>query len=72
MPILFSAVACDRNIVAKFASCDGNFMEIAETVMSKLPPCNNKMTYSHGIYLLHYIAEDEYVYFSITDKVSTD
>lgn len=71
MPIVFSAVASERNIVSNFASCDGNFTEIAEQVLSKLPTCNNKMTYSHGIYLLHYIAEDDYLYFCITDKVST-
>ncbi|XP_021193361.3 vesicle-associated membrane protein 7 [Helicoverpa armigera] len=69
MPIVFSAVSYDRNIVANFASCDGNFTEIAECVLSKLPPCNNKMTYSHGVYLLHYIAEDNYLYFCITDKL---
>ncbi|KAJ8726893.1 hypothetical protein PYW08_015290 [Mythimna loreyi] len=69
MPIVFSAVASDRNIVSNFASCDGNFTEIAEQVLSKLPPCNNKMTYSHGTYLLHYIAEDDYLYFCITDKL---
>lgn len=68
MPILFSVVACDRNILAHFASCDGNFMEIAEQVLYKLPSDDNKMTYSHGIYLLHYIVENNYVYFCITDK----
>lgn len=71
MPIVFSAVASNRNIVSNFASCDGNFTEIAEQVLSKLPPCNKKMTYSHGTYLLHYIAEDGLLYFCITDKVST-
>ncbi|CAH1635096.1 unnamed protein product [Spodoptera littoralis] len=69
MPIVFSAVASDRNIVSNFASCDGNFTEIAEQVLSKLPACNNKMTYSHGTYLLHYISEDDYLYFCITDKL---
>nr|XP_021193361.2 vesicle-associated membrane protein 7-like [Helicoverpa armigera] len=69
MPIVFSAVSYDRNIVANFASCDGNFTEIAECVLSKLPACDNKMTYSHGVYLLHYISEDDYLYFCITDKL---
>ncbi|KAH9640643.1 hypothetical protein HF086_000587 [Spodoptera exigua] len=69
MPIVFSAVANDRSIVSNFASCDGNFTEIAEQVLSKLPACNNKMTYSHGTYLLHYISEDDYLYFCITDKL---
>ena len=70
MPIVFSAIASNRNLVWNFASCDGNFTEITEQVLAKLPPCDSKMTYSHGVYLLHYIAEDNYLYFCITDKVS--
>lgn len=69
MPILFSVVACERDMVSHFASCEGNFMEIAEQVLLKIPQCDMKMTYSHGTYLLHYIAQDSYVYFCITDKV---
>ncbi|CAB3256652.1 unnamed protein product [Arctia plantaginis] len=69
MPILFSAVACERTILSHFASCDGNFMDIAELVLAKLPQCNNKMTYSHGTYLLHHIIENNYFYFCITDKL---
>lgn len=70
MPILFSAVACDKKVSSDFASCDGNFMEIAEEVLSKIPPRDHKMTYSHGPYLFHYIVQDTYFYFCITDKVS--
>ncbi|XP_059059974.1 vesicle-associated membrane protein 7-like [Achroia grisella] len=68
MPILFSAVACDKRLLSKFASCDGNFMEIVEEVLSKIPCGNDKMTYSHGHYLLHYIVQEKYFYFCITDK----
>lgn len=70
MPILFSAVACDKVLVSKFAACDGNFREIIAEVLSKIPPKNEKMTYSHGPYLFHYIIADNYFYFCITDKVS--
>ncbi|XP_026765029.2 vesicle-associated membrane protein 7-like [Galleria mellonella] len=68
MPILFSAVACNKRLLTKFASCDGNFMEIVEEVISKIPCRNDKMTYSHGHYLLHYIVQEKYFYFCITDK----
>ncbi|XP_050677105.1 vesicle-associated membrane protein 7-like [Leptidea sinapis] len=68
MPILFSAFACDRVIVNKFASCEGNFDEIVETMLIKLPQNNRKMTYSHGKYLLHYIVEDRLFYFCVTDR----
>ncbi|XP_045492401.1 vesicle-associated membrane protein 7-like [Colias croceus] len=68
MPILYSAVASDNNIVSKFASCDGNFDEIVEQVILKIPTNINKMTYSHGRYLLHYILDVDGFYFCITDK----
>ncbi|XP_053600511.1 vesicle-associated membrane protein 7-like [Plodia interpunctella] len=68
MPILFSAVACDKIIKSKYASCDGNFTEIIEEVMLRLPSGRGKMTYFHGHYLFHYIIEDVYFYFCVTDK----
>lgn len=70
MPILFSAVACDKVVLNKFATCDGNFSEIVEEVVTKIPDRNNKMTYSHGRFLLHYIKEERNFYFCITDRVS--
>lgn len=70
MPILFSAVAYTRHVLAKYACCDGNFTEIVDEVLSKIPSEDHKMTYSHGHYLLHYIVDDHHFYFCITDKVS--
>ncbi|CAG9791867.1 unnamed protein product [Diatraea saccharalis] len=69
MAIIFSAVARDDNILTKFASCEGNFTEIMQQVLSKIPFCNDKMTYLHGHYLFHYIVVDKHCYFCITDKL---
>lgn len=69
MPILFSAVSLDREVFNTFASCDGNFEEILELVLAKVPKGDYKMTYLHGRYLLHYISENKYLYFCITDRV---
>lgn len=71
MPILFSVVAKEQNMLANFASCDGNFIEISQQVLSKIPSSIDKMTYYHGPYLIHYILEDKHLYLCITDKVST-
>ncbi|CAF4955202.1 unnamed protein product [Pieris macdunnoughi] len=68
MPILFSAVVCHKVVVEQFATCDGNFGEIVELVMRKIPERNDKMTYSFGRFLLHYINEDGSFYFCITDR----
>ena len=48
MPLLFAVVARGNTILAKYAGCAGNFMEVVEQVLSKIPPENNKLTYTHG------------------------
>lgn len=70
MPILFSVIARGTVVLAKYASCAGNFTEVTEQILSKIPPHDDKLTYSHGNYLFHYIAENKLVYFCITDDVS--
>lgn len=71
MPLLFSVVARGTVVLAKYATCAGNFTEVTEQLLSKIPPHDDKLTYSHGNYLFHYIAENKLVYFCITDDVST-
>ena len=48
MPILFAVVARGTTVLAKYASCAGNFMEVVEQVLGKISPENAKLTYSHG------------------------
>ena len=48
MPILFSVVARGTTVLAKYASCAGNFTEVTEQILSKIPQGNSKLTYSHG------------------------
>ncbi|KAH3835111.1 vesicle-associated membrane protein 7-like [Dreissena polymorpha] len=67
MPILFSTVARGTTVLAKYASCAGNFTEVTEQILAKIPPDNSKLTYSHGSYLFHYICEDRIIYLCITD-----
>ncbi|PIO39605.1 hypothetical protein AB205_0083060, partial [Aquarana catesbeiana] len=67
MAILFSVVARGTTILAKHAWCGGNFLEVTEQVLAKIPSENNKLTYSHGSYLFHYICQDRIIYLCITD-----
>uniref|UniRef100_H3CF12 Vesicle-associated membrane protein 7 n=1 Tax=Tetraodon nigroviridis TaxID=99883 RepID=H3CF12_TETNG len=67
MAILFAVVARGTTILAKHAYCGGNFLEVAEQILAKIPSENNKLTYSHGSYLFHYICHDRIVYLCITD-----
>ncbi|CAG5009736.1 unnamed protein product [Parnassius apollo] len=68
MSILFSVIANKKNIIHKYATCDGNFIDIVSEVLSKISFKNNKMTYIHGQYLFNYVIENEYVYFCVTDR----
>lgn len=56
--------------MAKYATCAGNFAEVTEQILVKIPPQNDKLTYSHGNYLFHYICENHIIYMCITDDVS--
>ncbi|KAK3923229.1 Vesicle-associated membrane protein 7 [Frankliniella fusca] len=67
MPILYSVIARGTTVLAKYAACAGNFAEVTEIIMAKIPPENSKMTYSHGSYLFHYICENRIIYMCITD-----
>ncbi|XP_033290028.1 vesicle-associated membrane protein 7-like [Orcinus orca] len=66
MAILF-AVARGTTILAGHAWCGGNFLEVTEQILAKIPSENNKLTYLHGNYLFHYICQDRIVYLCITD-----
>lgn len=67
MPILYSVIARQTTILAKFAECVGNFAEVTEQIISKIPADNHKLTYCHGHYLIHYICENKIIYMCITD-----
>ncbi|XP_052078396.1 vesicle-associated membrane protein 7-like [Mytilus californianus] len=67
MPILFCVVSRGTTVLAKYASCAGNFTEVTEQILAKISPGDSKLTYSHGSYLFHYINEDRIVYLCITD-----
>ncbi|XP_011383661.1 vesicle-associated membrane protein 7-like [Pteropus vampyrus] len=56
MAILFAVVARGTTILAKHAWCGGNFLEVTEQILAKIPSENNKLTYSHSkrFFLVHY------------------
>uniref|UniRef100_A0A8C9PX84 Uncharacterized protein n=1 Tax=Spermophilus dauricus TaxID=99837 RepID=A0A8C9PX84_SPEDA len=58
MAILFAVVARGTTILAKHAWCGGNFLEVIEQILAKIPSENNKLIYSHGNYLKPLIFSD--------------
>nr|XP_002127203.1 vesicle-associated membrane protein 7-like [Ciona intestinalis] len=67
MTILFSIIARGTTVLARYASCAGNFQEVSEQILSKITADDAKLTYSHGSYLFHYICDDRIVYMAITE-----
>ncbi|XP_055913126.1 vesicle-associated membrane protein 7 isoform X2 [Eupeodes corollae] len=67
MPILYSVISRGTTVLAKFAECVGNFAEVTEQIISKISLKNEKLTYSHGNYLIHYNCENKIIYMCITD-----
>lgn len=69
MPILYSVISRGTTVLVRYASCAGNFAEVTEQIIGKIPPHDDKLTYSHGNYLFHYICEGHLIYMCITDDV---
>ncbi|XP_011681933.1 vesicle-associated membrane protein 7-like isoform X1 [Strongylocentrotus purpuratus] len=67
MPILYAVIARGTTVLANYAACQGNFTEVTEQVLMKIPPQNAKLTYSHGAYLFHYVSDERIIYMCITD-----
>lgn len=68
MPLLYTVVARGSTVLARYATCAGNFAEVTEQILVKISPGeSSRLTYSHASYLFHYVAEDGIVYMCITD-----
>jgi len=67
MPILYTVVARGTTVLVKHAACAGNFSEVTEQVLNKIPAEDSRLTYSHGSFLFHYVKQDGVVYLCITD-----
>ncbi|KAK8726545.1 hypothetical protein OTU49_010297 [Cherax quadricarinatus] len=68
MPLLYSVIARSTTVLARYATCAGNFAEVTEQILSKIAPGESgRLTYSHASYLFHYVAEEGVVYLCITD-----
>lgn len=73
MSILYAVVAQGPVVLARYASCAGNFQEVAEQILSQVkvdsgPP---RMTYTHDHYLTHYVISHGIIYLCMTEDVSS-
>ncbi|EIW75548.1 VAMP synaptobrevin-like protein [Coniophora puteana RWD-64-598 SS2] len=71
MSLLHALVARGSVILAEHQGPgDRNFSHAAQTVLSKIPPNNSKLTYVWQEYLFHYIADNGYIYLVMADDAA--
>jgi len=65
--LLCCVVSRGTTVLARYAQCAGNFSEICELVLVKIPPGDGKMSYSHGEFLYHYTSQQGIITLAISD-----
>jgi len=54
-------------ILAEYTGSSGNFTQVTQAILDKIPPNNSKLTYVYDRYLFHYICEDGITYMCMAD-----
>ncbi|KIP09341.1 hypothetical protein PHLGIDRAFT_116439 [Phlebiopsis gigantea 11061_1 CR5-6] len=67
MSLIHALVARGSAILAEHQSGTRDFSQATQTILSKIPPNNSKLTYVWEQYLFHYISEGGYVYLVMAD-----
>ncbi|KAJ2714675.1 hypothetical protein H4R19_001604 [Coemansia spiralis] len=65
--IVYALVARRATVLAEHSSTAGNFQQVTQTILDKIPPNDSKLTYVYDRYLFHYISEGGIVYLCIAD-----
>ena len=66
--ILCCVVSRGTTVLARYAQCAGNFSEICELVLGKIPPGDGKMSYSHGEFFYHYTSKQGIITLAISGR----
>ncbi|KAI0079781.1 VAMP/synaptobrevin-like protein [Panus rudis PR-1116 ss-1] len=67
MSLIHALVAKGNTILAEHQSGARDFSNAVQTVLSKIPPNNSKLTYVWEQYLFHYVSEGGYIYLVMAD-----
>lgn len=66
--IIYALVARGPVILAEHSTTTGNFQQVTQAILDKIPPNNSKLTYVYDRYLFHYISENGIVYLCMADE----
>ncbi|KAF9002570.1 VAMP/synaptobrevin-like protein [Cyathus striatus] len=67
MSLIHALVAKGNTILAEHQADKRDFSQATQTILSKIPPNNSKLTYVWEQYLFHYISEGGYTYLVMAD-----
>ncbi|RHZ63262.1 hypothetical protein Glove_330g35 [Diversispora epigaea] len=67
MSLIYGLVARGSVILAEYTNSSGNFTQVTQAILEKIPPNNSKLTYVYDRYLFHYICEDGLTYMCMAD-----
>ncbi|KAI9320113.1 synaptobrevin domain-containing protein [Dichotomocladium elegans] len=68
MSLIYAVVAHEAVILAEHSNSSGNFGQVTQAILEKIPPNNSKLTYVYDSYLFHYICEDGITYMCMGDN----
>lgn len=66
--LIYSFVARGSVVLADYSNFTGNFSTIAAQCLQKLPPNNNKFTYTCDQHTFNYLVEDGFTYMVVADE----
>ncbi|GJE92413.1 VAMP/synaptobrevin-like protein [Phanerochaete sordida] len=67
MSLIHALVARGSTVLAEHQSGTRDFSQATQTILSKIPPNNSKLTYVWEQYLFHYISEGGFIYLVMAD-----
>jgi len=66
--LIYSFVARGSVVLAEYTAFTGNFSTIAVQCLQKLPPNNNKFTYTCDAHTFNYLVEDGFAFMVVADE----
>ncbi|KAI5122834.1 hypothetical protein M0805_003129 [Coniferiporia weirii] len=67
MSLIHALVACGSVILAEHQAGERDFSQATQTILSKIPPNDSKLTYVWEQYLFHYVSEGGITYLVMAD-----
>ncbi|CDH58873.1 vesicle-associated membrane protein 714 [Lichtheimia corymbifera JMRC:FSU:9682] len=67
MSLIYAVVANGATVLTEHTNSNGNFGQVTQAILEKIPPTNSKLTYVYGSHLFHYICEDGLTYMCMAD-----